>query len=389
MITWHEELDFDFSNPVTDRTFTEDAIFFDIETTGFSPARTSLYLIGCATRNGNRLCLDQFFAESPDEEKEVLSAFFSLWENHGTVITFNGIGFDIPYLKAKCKTLHLPDPFDTHSYIDLYKEAARMKFLFRLPDFKQKTIETFLAIDRVDAYSGGELIEVYKEYVKLTAHTANSTDKNHISAVCEADTSAAEALAVLRQHNYEDVLYMPYLLPLLSYQYLFDGNFSVAALAADEYTDMNGNLGKELFFTLDLSYAVPTPVSLGFDDCYLSLKDNTARLRVRLFDGELRYFFDNPKDYYYLPGEDMAVLKSVAAGVDREHRVQATAANCYTRKHAIFLPQYEELFTPAYRMQARDKTSYFELSKEFASSDDLQHRYVCHLLKQMQKSKTQ
>ena len=39
MITWHEELTFDFSDPVSNEVFTENCIFFDIETTGFSPAR--------------------------------------------------------------------------------------------------------------------------------------------------------------------------------------------------------------------------------------------------------------------------------------------------------------------------------------------------------------
>ena len=188
MITWHEELTFDFSDPVSNEVFTENCIFFDIETTGFSPARTDLYLIGCATRRGSLLCIDQFFSENAADQKNVLSAFLDLLSGYDTILTFNGIGFDIPYLKAKCKTLHLSDPFDAHSYIDLYKEVSRFKFLFALTSYKQKSIELFLGIDRIDAYSGGELIEVYKEYVR---HPAK------------------DSLALLKQHNYEDVLYMP------------------------------------------------------------------------------------------------------------------------------------------------------------------------------------
>ena len=83
MITEHTELAFDFSDASVNRYFTESAVFFDIETTGFSPARTSLYLIGCATRRGNALCLDQFFAKSPAEEREVLDAFFALLAKKG------------------------------------------------------------------------------------------------------------------------------------------------------------------------------------------------------------------------------------------------------------------------------------------------------------------
>jgi len=145
---------------------------------------------------------------------------------------------------------------------------------------------------------------------------------------------------------------------------------------------ISGN--KELFFSLRLTYPAPKPVSVSYDDCYLSMNGHTARLRVRLFEGELRFFYENPKDYYYLPGEDIAVCKDVASSVDREHRRQATAATCYTRKYAIFLPQYGNIFSPAFREQVRDKKSYFELSEEFVSSPGLQRQYAVHLLETLQ-----
>lgn len=174
--------------------------------------------------------------------------------------------------EGESKTLHLSDPFDAHSYIDLYKEVSRFKFLFALTSYKQKSIELFLGIDRIDAYSGGELIEVYKEYVR---HPAK------------------DSLALLKQHNYEDVLYMPKLLPVLSYPKLWEQAFSLQSLQASEYRSMDGASGnKELFFTLALQYPVPKPVSFSYDDCYLSMSGSTARLRVRLFEGELRFFYD-------------------------------------------------------------------------------------------------
>lgn len=362
-MTWQEELPFDFSDPMTDSIFTEDAIFFDIETTGFSPARTSLYLIGCATRRGSVLCLHQFFAETKDEEAAVLSAFFSFLAQYDTILSFNGLGFDIPYLKAKCRTCHMEDPFSSHSYVDIYKEISRMKRLLALPNLKQKSIEIFLGIEREDSYSGGELIEVYREYTKHPTE---------------------DALLLMRRHNYEDVLHIPKLLPILSYQKLLDGHFFIQSLEANEYAAMDGSTdNKELFFTLTVSYPVPVPLSFSHEDCYLSVNGTTARLRIKLFDGELRFFFDNPKDYYYLPEEDTSIHKSIASYVDKEHRRQATAANCYTRKHAIFLPQYEEIICPAFRDHARDKKSYFELTEEFISSPDIQSRYILHLLKTM------
>lgn len=360
MIIWHDEQTFDFSNITVNEIFTENSIFFDIETTGFSSSRTSLYLIGCATRKGDTLMLDQFFAETKDDEPAVLSEFFSLLQNYDTILTFNGIGFDIPYLKGRCKAHGLQEPFASHTYIDLYKEAARLKHLFRLPDLKQKSIENFLGIDRIDAYSGGELIEVYKEY---TRHPSK------------------EALALLRQHNYEDVLYMPKLLPLLAYHKIPEGAFTVSALDANEYTSYDGIRQKELIFTLNLAAPVPKPVSLRYDSCYLTADKTTARLCIALYDGRLRFFFDNPKDYYYLPTEDFAIPKSIAGSVDKAHRRQANSSTCYTWKHALFLPQYEPLISPVFRAQRKDKISYFELSEAFITSPELQTRYVNHLLK--------
>lgn len=367
MITWHEELNFDFSNPITDCTFTENTIFFDIETTGFSPARTSLYLIGCATRKGNLLCLDQFFAEKEEEEPEVLTAFFALLARHKQILTFNGIGFDIPYLKGKCMAHHLKEPFSSHIYIDIYKEISRIRSVLSLPNLKQKSIEVFLGIGREDTCSGSELIEVYKEY---TRHPTK------------------EALCLLRQHNYEDVLNMPKLLPLLSYQRFLGGAFRVVSLKASEYRAMDGSKNnKELFFILSLSCPVPTPISVSYEDCYLSLHGDTARLRVKLFEGELRFFFGNPKDYYYLPAEDLAVHKSLASYVDKEHRQQATAANCYTKKHAIFVPQFQDIVTPAFRNLPKDKASFFELTEDFITSAETQYQYVLHILNAMSSRK--
>ena len=68
-----------------------------------------------------------------------------------------------------------------------------------------------------------------------------------------------------------------------------------------EYRSMDGAPQQGAVFTLALQYPVPKPVSFSYDDCYLSMSGSTARLRVRLFEGELRFFYDgSPKDYYYL-----------------------------------------------------------------------------------------
>lgn len=193
---------------------------------------------------------------------------------------------------------------------------------------------------------------------------------------------------MLKQHNYEDVLYMPKLLPILAYNKLSSCDIHIQAVDANEYTTYEQAIGRELFFTATTDLPVPVDISYNYDNLYLTLSGNTLSLRVRLYDGELRYYYEDYKEYYYLPSEDRATIKVLPSLVDKEHRKKATAGNCYMRKHALFLPQYQELYVPAYRLMRNDKKSYFELSEDFITSSKLQQDYVKHLLSQfLQKPK--
>lgn len=362
MKTRHEEILFSPSHPLTEKLFTEDTIFFDIETTGFSPKHTSLYLIGCARRNGPLLCLDQFFAESPAEEPLVLKAFLELLLPCHTIITYNGIGFDIPYLKAKCSQYGLTETFSAFEYVDIFKSVSRLKHILKLENYKQKTIEAFLQLSRNDLYTGGELIPVYQTYSK-------SPDD--------------ELLSLLLLHNYEDVLGMMDLIPVLSYMYFFEGNFhKIMNIQLEAAQNFGGTSAKELLIKVIPDYPLPRQISFRLDDIYLSGNQEKVSLAIRLYEGNLKYFYPNYKDYYYLPDEDAAIHKSVAAYVDKEHREQAKASTCYTKRYGLFLPQYSDSFmTPALFKNYGDKISYFAYSQNFITDEFMPAEYVKHLLR--------
>lgn len=358
MKTIHKELPFQAKDELTQELFTEDSIFFDIETTGFSPANTSLYLIGCARRSGNYLCVDQFFAENGMEEKLILNAFLELLKQYQTIITFNGIGFDIPYLKAKCDQCGLTEHFSDFNYIDIFKSVTQIKHILNLSNYKQKTIETFLGIQRDDRYGGGELIPVYEDYCR---------------------NQGEEQLSLLLLHNYEDVLGMIDLLPILSYVHLFHGAYGEVIPSVNELTSYQNTRETELILETETEYAIPRKISYTYNGIYLYAMGHTCKLSVRLFTGELKYFFPNYRDYYYLPMEDQAIHKSVASYVDKEHRVPAKASTCYTRHEGVFVPQYEELITPAFKNTCKEKVSYFELTTNFLQSQELLSAYTSHL----------
>lgn len=361
MKTRHEEIPFTPPHPLTAELFTETSIFFDIETTGFSPKNTSLYLIGCVKRNGSCLCLEQFFAESPTEEKLILNAFLDLLHTCDTIITYNGVGFDIPYLKAKCSQYQLTENLSEFEIIDIFKSVSKLKHILNLENYKQKSIEKFLHLTRDDSYTGRELIPIYQTYTK-------SLDES--------------LLKLLLLHNYEDVLGMTDLLPMLSYTDLFEGNFrEIKEIRLDSVKSYDNSFVKELTLTITPKYPLPKPITFRLDELYLSSRPETLSLVIRLYEGDLKYFYPNYKDYYYLPDEDTAIHKSVAAYVDKEHRIQAKASTCYTKKSGIFLPQYgKNILTPAFYQNYGEKISYFMYTDSFASDNTMLTEYIKHIL---------
>ena len=345
-------------NDFSDEMFTPDSIFFDIETTGFSPTNSSIYLIGCLYRDGQNIVVEQFFAENKSEEKDILLPFMELLSRFKTIITFNGIGFDIPYIKAKCDTLGVKEHFNDFAYIDIFKQIGNIKFLLKLENYKQKTIENFLGIHRNDKYSGGELINVYEDYIRTSSN-------------------AAERLLLL--HNYEDVIGMLDLLPILTYQHVLNGAYTFENLAMEPYTSFEGKEGQEIIITLKNNHPVPKRVSFQQDEFYYTINKDVTKIRVGVFEGELKHFFPNYKDYFYLPKEDMAIHKSVATFVDKEYREKAKACNCYNRKEGLFLPQKDLIMQPFFLKTHKDKVSYFELTEDFLTSDIMLKRYVEHI----------
>lgn len=366
MQKWTANVPIDTTNALIQQVFTDDALFFDIETTGFSPATTQLYLIGCAKRCGDNMIIEQYFAESPEDEPTILSCFLKLLEDYQTLITFNGIGFDIPYIKAKCDSYHLKENFSEKDYIDLFKIVSSLKFLLKLPNYKQKTIECFLGIDREDVFDGGQLINVYQEYVRHPSEYQ---------------------MYFLKQHNYEDVLGMLDLLPVMSYFNLLKGGYTLDSVESNVYTDYDGQPQKELIFSFTNDVPVPKRVSYGYHEFYLTCNGKDSKLSVKLYDGTLKYFFENYRDYYYLPDEDIAIPKDVASSVDKAYRKNATASTCYTKKTSIFLPQYETVVKPAFQKERKDKISYFELTDEFIDSGLMMHDYIDHILSLLSKQK--
>ncbi len=304
---------------------TNNSLFFDVETTGFSPSNSFVYLIGAMYIEKDCINTIQFFAEEKDEEVVLFHEFFKLLNKFENLVHFNGEGFDMPFVTERCKKYNLNYDFNDVQSFDIYKDTLMLKKLIKTENFKQKTLETFLGLNRKDMYDGGKLIKVYKEYLKK---------KNENS------------LKLLLLHNVEDIMGMYELLNLYAYKGIFEGYFSLNNYTFNNYKDFEGNEKIELLLTLDLKYKLKTEISSSYTDFYMYASGNTLKLKIPVTDGLVKYYYEDYKNYYYLPKEDKAIHKSVAAFVDKEYRTKATALNCYNKINPeLFINDEEKLKT--------------------------------------------
>jgi hypothetical protein len=293
----------------------ENLLFFDIETTGLSANRSMVYLIGCAYFKGDSLKLTQFFADTPDCENEVIENFLKMINKDTILISFNGANFDIPFivkrsrlLKIQAENLNFLAECEHADILRIVRSCAK---LLSLDDYRQKTVEVFLGLNRKDSLGGGDLIPIYRDYVI-------SHDK--------------ESKELILLHNHDDLEGLAYVSTVYAYRTLYDHSYTFEAVTRNDDT---------LSFVLKSPFTFPQTVSkkafLGNSCINLQLKDDKILLNIPLFEGTLKYFYPNYKDYYYLTEEDCAVHKSVAAFVYKNHRRKATAKNCYSKLQAVYI----------------------------------------------------
>lgn len=184
---------------------------FDIETTGLYPKHDKIILIGfvhICPANGNAE-LVQFFAESPEEEKDILLESTHEISGSDMLITYNGRSFDVPFFSARCQKYDLKSRniFNLDFY-QLVRNYSSLKNV--MGSLSQKSMEVFMQIDhlRADEISGGESVNLYNVYT------------NHESFSYKSE----EFLNKILLHNKDDVMQLTRLISLLKY---FDLNTAI------------------------------------------------------------------------------------------------------------------------------------------------------------------
>jgi hypothetical protein len=333
-------------------------LLFDIETTGFTAETTSLYLIGCAYFQGNEWFIRQWFNDDGASERDILVDFLKFANNYKYIMHYNGDGFDLPYISKKIKAnkltgSELSDTLKNLESVDLYKLLKPFKETFHVDNLKQKSIEKYLGINRLDKYTGGDLIKVYTDYLKNNSETGKQ---------------------LLLQHNYEDLEGLLYTSSLIGVCRFKAGCFTVRKMSVRQ---------ERLLFSLSLDYTLPKRITLGTNDIIITAYLKEATVNVPIITDTLKFFFDNYREYYYLPAEDMAVHKSVATYVDKNYRQPATKKNCYVKRYGHYISQIDSGILSGYKREYDDKETYIELVDSFLQDMDMLNAYARYVISKL------
>lgn len=178
----------DIQEKVFNKYSMRDIAYFDIETTGFDKEEDNLILISLGGfKDYNNFSIKQYFAESLEDEKEVLRNFKDDLEKCNKWCSYNGIAFDEPFIKRRMEkhNLYFEAP-DQH--IDLYRRIRPYYKQLGMERCNLKSVERHIGIHREDKIDGGISVDLYKEFLITYEQALKET---------------------IMLHNYEDVLNLP------------------------------------------------------------------------------------------------------------------------------------------------------------------------------------
>ena len=326
-------------------------LFFDIETTGLSPKNSKLYLIGCISIKSDKLQFKQWFSESMSDETAMLQSFYEYAANFDTLIHFNGDGFDLPYIRECAKQYYLFNPLDNYASIDIYKKVRHLKNPLGLERMNQKSLEEFLGLYRKDKYTGGELIDFYYDYTQ-----------NKDSGI----------LQDLLLHNEEDLLGMLKVVEMLSYLDFFNSNFTL------DYCNINDDT---LFLHYNCNERLPHDLKID-NDISLYISENKVKAAIPILREELKFFFENYKDYYYLTIEDYAIHKSIGEFVDKTVKKKATKQTAYIKQFSEYIPCFNAPYIgEIFKKDYKTKDKYINLAKLGLDNKEFFSKYIVEIFK--------
>lgn len=204
---------------------------FDIETLGLNPAFCPVVLAGVMTADADgSFLLTQYFAETPDDEKELLIILEDYLNRFDCILTYNGRHFDVPFIKKRAARLGLDD-FSVKPYnLDLYLIVnGHSPFRQTLRSLSQSSIEEYMGLStgRLDEISGKESVELYYRYLD-----------------CPNPALKASLMDKILLHNHDDLVQLYRILPVVKQADMHSAMYSLGFPVKGENCWPNMNVSK-------------------------------------------------------------------------------------------------------------------------------------------------
>ncbi len=142
--------------------------FLDTETTGLAGgAGTFAFLIGLGVWEQDGLTLELIFLRTPEEEPAALAYLEERLRDASALVTFNGLGFDVPVLESRCLLNRVTASWRSLPHLDLLPKA-RLLWRDHLPSRQLGVIEqAMLGVRRTQQDVPSWLIPMlYRDYLR-------------------------------------------------------------------------------------------------------------------------------------------------------------------------------------------------------------------------------
>lgn len=257
-----------------------DSLILDLETTGRYWRTSEIAAVRTVRRDKTgKIMENAIFTESAEDEYDLLETVSALLAETVTLITYNGLSFDLPFLRHRLKAFGLPDSVTGKAVRDLYREYRRISGRFGSPS--------------------GRLSDLFG--LLYGPSGADSPDEK-----TKADKNDAEMTF--------DILLCDGILDF------FGKKHTMSGFRADR---------DHLYGTFHTDLILPHPLSLHDGPFYLILDSGKASVSARIYGGKLRFYHRDVENYWYLPAEGYAIHRAAASFVASGHKEKAVRENCF------------------------------------------------------------
>ena len=338
-----------------------DILFLDIKATGSSAEKDRIYLIGSAGCSDNWE-ITQWLDSTGEEETLLLKSLADLMLSYKVLIFYSADNSLFDFLQERMRRTGIYSGTKNLQLLNLFSRQKKLEKIAGISSGGRFAVEKYYGYARVGTLNEMSAADAYRSY--LTTGSAE-----HLKAVL-----------LLNVENLEGMIHLAS--PALYFHSAFR-KVNVYKAQANQYEGYDGEPHQELllYFHPDHDYGFPfrESVLLSLDGCFLKLDRENCMLKVPMVEGELKYFYENYQDYYYLPAQDRAIHKSIASFVQKDHRIQATASTCYIGKTGLFLPQWNDFETPCFRKNRKDRLMFFEFTETQKTDRRFFNRYAAYL----------